>query len=168
MEAYDDRAHDVDARSNNGVEYSFEVKDIGQDEMAHDLRVKASGSSGVSVGSESVTSPMDYMLFRVFEAAQQLASSRRHKVVVAVLSDFEHRFGTPLKEGWINWQNPSFLRGDPDIDKFLENQYEKRPKLEEEVRKYVSGIDQVWLFDSDEPFVLRKRKVLEVRRNEQG
>jgi hypothetical protein len=167
MEAYDDRAHDVDARSNNGVEYSFEVKDIGQDEMDHDLLVKALCSSGVSVESEPVTSPMNYLLFRVFEAARQLACSSRHKVVVAVLFDFEHRFGCPLKEGWIDWRNPSFLRRDSAIDDFLEEKYKKIPNLDEEVRRYVSGIDQIWIFDSDEPFVLRKQKELEVRRNEQ-
>lgn len=142
---------------------SFEVKHIGQDETSFDLGVQALGANGVSVGSLPVYSPVDYMLYRVFEAARQLADARNRRVVVMILSNFDLYYERPIDEGWIDWKAPKFLRMDGDITQFLEAQYSRNPSLDSDLKMYISQLDEIWFFDNHEPFTIRRRKVLELK-----
>lgn len=159
---------DAVASSTEGTLCSFEVKHIGQDELSFDLDVEALQGNGVSFGRLPVYSPVDYMLYRVFEAARQLADEHNRKVVVMILSNFDRSYKLPIKEGWIDWKVPKFLRMDEDIDEFLEGKYIENPSLNDDLKKYISQLDEIWFFDNHAPLTMRRRKVLDLKRGGVG
>lgn len=159
---------DAVASSTGGTLCSFEVKHIGQDEVSFDLGVEAFQGNGVSVGRLPVYSPVDYMLYRVFEAARQLADKHNRRVVVMILSNYDRFYKLPIKEGWVDWKEPKFLRMDKDIDEFLEAKYIENPGLNDDLKRYISLLDEIWFFDNHAPFTMRRRKVLELRRDGAG
>lgn len=154
---------DVEATSSDGIATSFEVKHLGQDAVLFDLGIKALQSNGVSVGYIPVYSPVDYMLYRVYEAARQLGSVANRKIVVVILSKFDVYFELPLKEGWIDWKAPQFLRKDGDIDEFLAARYAENPALDEDMKQYISRLDEIWFFDEPSPLSPRRRRIEQLR-----
>lgn len=150
---------DIEARSTDGSPCSFEVKHLGQEEMLFELGVQALQSNGVSVGSIPVYSPVDYLLYRIYEAARQLCGVATHRIVVAILSDFDVYYKHPFEEGWIDWNAPRFLRQDGCIDAFLDEKYAANPDLDGDIGRAISNLHEIWFFDKKCPFTLRRRKV---------
>lgn len=150
---------DVKATSPDGHLFSFEVKHIGTDNVLFELGVKALSEDGVSCGYTPVYSPVDYLIYRVYEAAKQLDGSKDQKVIVIVLDEYQTYFERPLKEGWIDWRNPKFLRQDQDIDPFLDEKYAKNPNLDDDVKKHISKVHQIWFYSASEPLVIRRQQV---------
>jgi hypothetical protein len=154
---------DVEAKSQLRPSFSFEVKHLGQDEVLFDLGLQALRAGGVAVASIPVYSPIDYLTYRVFEAARQLDTSPNRKVVVAVLAEYETYFARPLKEGWIDWQAPRFFRKEGDISDFLEKQYAGNPSLDSDMPQYLSRLDQIWFFDKSGPLAIRRRRIEDLK-----
>ena len=153
---------DVVATCPLGRSFTFEVKFIGQDQVLFDLGINALGSGGAASAWIPVYSPIDYLLFRAFEAARQLRRSPNPKIVVMVLSDYETYFGMALSDGWINWRNTRFFRREADIENFLADKYHAIPNLDCEIRKYISQIDQIWFYDMSDGLMISRRKICEL------
>lgn len=63
-------------------------------------------------------------------------------VVIDALS--WHRFQVPLKDGWIRWNSPAFLRAPDEWDRFLLAQRQRYPDLETELAPLISSI-RLWV-----------------------
>jgi hypothetical protein len=150
---------DVVATDWNGKSFVFEIKYLGQGEILFLLSVQALGEDGVSFGYIPVYSPLDYMLFRIFEAAKKLASLPRPRVVVMILSEYEAYFEIPLAEHWIDWRNPKFFRKEIDIEEFLREQYASNPKLDHEIKYYISQVDQIWFYEIEHGLTIKRRRI---------
>ena len=79
-----------------------------------------------------------------------------------ILSDFDLYYKRPIDAGWIDWKAPKFLRKDGEIAQFLEAKYIENPSLNDDLKSYISQLDEIWFFDNHEPFTIRRRKVLEL------
>jgi len=150
---------DVEATSTNGDSCSFEVKHLGQEEVLFNLGVGALQTNGVSVGSIPVYSPVDYMLYRIYEAARQLKKVPNRKIVVVILTDFDTYYKHPIEEGWIDWKAPRFLQRDEDIAVFLDAKYMENPALDDDMRRDISQMDEIWFFDKERALTIRRQKV---------
>jgi len=136
---------DIEAVTASGAVAAFEVKSIGSedDDFAMILRSMAQGPSA---GSVSPYVAINYLLFRVYEAAKQLAQFNGHRIAVAVIDDLTWwRFEMQLQNHWIEWGNPTFLAHDPEWEKFAKEQDDRYPELRAELRSVVGGIDGVWI-----------------------
>lgn len=96
---------DIEARSPDGVDTSYEVKFIGMEDTDFQILLD-SMQSGPSGGAISPYQPVNYLIFRVYEASLQLASAIGERVVVIVIDDMAwFRFDMQLGHGWVDWNN---------------------------------------------------------------
>jgi len=141
LEAYR-QGSDIEAQTADGNTTAFEVKFIGQNDRGFDSVARSlRGEAGVTLGSPYTG--VNYILFRAYEAAKQLQQSCNAARIALIVIDEMTWFTleTPLKDGWINWQNPRFNPNDPFIDK----QRETNPKLNMELGPTLQTIDAVWI-----------------------
>jgi hypothetical protein len=144
---------DAEGMDNNQVATAFEIKFLGQREVLFELiRVSFTNPTAGSLG---VYSPVDYLIFRIYEAARQLHDANTHRVAVVVVSDYGVSFRIPLSEGWIDWNNPGFLKHDPEIKEFLDREYAKNPNLDADVKTFITGLNEIWILSYKSEFELQ-------------
>ena len=101
---------DIEAYASDGRATAFEVKFVGieDDDFASILASLARQPAGRSV---SLYDPVDYLLFRVYEAAKQLQQVKCDRIAVVVVeeSTWQNRFEIQLSGGWFDCTNPSFF-----------------------------------------------------------
>lgn len=103
---------DIEAHATEESEVmAFEVKFIGREDEEFKTFLRAIGEKGVAIGASSAYTGMDYLLFRVYEAAKQLIRVNRRRIVVVVINSrsWHKSFKVPLENDWINWPNPNFI-----------------------------------------------------------
>jgi len=145
---------DIEGLSSDRVATAFEVKFLAQREVLFELN-RASFSNPTS-GSLGVYSPIDYLLFRLYEAARQLQNSHAKRIAVAIVSDYDVSYRIPLSESWVDWTNPKFLKRDSEIQVFLAAQYEKNPDLDAELKSFITGLSEIWILRYQGSFELRR------------
>jgi hypothetical protein len=146
---------DVEAQDESGVATAFEVKAIGaeHDDFEMILQRIAQGPSG---GSVSPYAAINYLLFRVYEAARQLARFQGRRVAVVMVGDINwYRFDFQLRNHWIDWSNPSFLSADPTWEEFLRRQEHRYPGIRTDLAFAMREIDAVWIMNRLEGYVYR-------------
>lgn len=144
---------DIEGLDNDQIATAFEVKFLAQREVLFELN-RASFVS-LTTGRPGVYSPIDYLLFRLYEAARQLQNARTNRIAVAVVEDYNVSYKIPLSEGWIDWKNPSFLERDSEIQEFLSIQYEKNPNLDADLKTFVTGLSEIWILRYKDFFELK-------------
>ena len=89
---------------------AFEVKFFGQADEDYLVLLHAM-QNGPSGGPVSLPGPINYLLFRVYEAARQLRrTTDQKKTAIVVIDEMGwHRFNMQLKHNWIDWASPQFL-----------------------------------------------------------
>ena len=76
--------------------------------------------AGAAVDSVSACNGINYLLFRLFEAAKQLDGVASRRVAVAVVEDLTWwRVDSQLKNQWLDWTEPQFLSPDVDWKRFI-------------------------------------------------
>ncbi len=92
------------------VQTAFEVKSFGQADKDFLVLLHAM-QNGPSGGAVSLPEPINYLLFRVYEAARQLRRATGQKTAIVVIEELAWygRFDMQLEQDWINWANPRFL-----------------------------------------------------------
>ena len=60
-------------------------------------------------------------------------------------------------------ESTKILEKDGEIAEFLEAKYIENPSLNDDLKSYISQLDEIWFFDNHEPFTIRRRKVLELK-----
>ena len=143
---------DVEANSSNHEVVNFEVKFLAQREIMFEL-IRESFTNP-TVARLGVYSPVDYLLFRLYEAAQQLKNSTAHTIAVAVVEDYQLSFKIPLSENWIDWNNPQFLKRDSEISVFLEEKYKENSNLDADLITAIKSLDEIWILRYNNSFEL--------------
>ena len=145
---------DIEGLDNDQIATALEVKFLAQREVLFELN-RASFVSSTS-GWLGMYSPMDYLIFRLYEAARQLQNARTNRIAVAIVSDYDVSYKIPLSENWIDWKNPAFLKRDSEIQKFLSTQYEKNPNLDADLKTFITGLSEIWILRYNDSFKLQR------------
>lgn len=145
---------DIEGLSKDRVSTSFEVKFLAQREVLFELN-RASFTNPIASWL-GVYSPIDYLLFRLYEAARQLQNAQARRIAVAIVSDYDVSYKIPLSENWIDWTNPEFLKRDSEIQTFLAAQYAKNPELDVELKAFIAGLSEIWILRYQDSFELRR------------
>ena len=136
---------DIEAKASTGAGSAFEVKFIGSEDNDFGM-ILQSLAGKPAAGPVSPYSAMNYLLFRVYEAAKQLKKTTSGRIAVMVVEDLTwFRFEVQLKDGWIDWVNPKFFNGDPIWQAFLKNQQRRFPNLPKDLSVTLAGLDAVWI-----------------------
>lgn len=143
LESFGEESLDIEAKSASGDLTAFEVKFIGQadDEFGAVLR----GFSGEDAyGRRSPYCAANYLLYRVYQSAKQLQRARATtRIALVVIDDLTwDNFQIQLKDGWIDWKNPTFM----DVyDPFIDRERNKKSNLDAELKKVLGSINYVWI-----------------------
>ncbi|MBI3223288.1 MAG: hypothetical protein HYZ46_09580 [Nitrosomonadales bacterium] len=143
---------DVEGQQKGGIATTFEVKFLAQREVLFELNLAS--FTNPTAGSLGVYSPIDYLLFRLHEAACKLQETDAKRIAVAIVSDYDISYRIPLSEGWIDWVNPRFLRRDSEIQQFLSDEYAKNPNLDADLMASISSLDEIWILRYQNTFEL--------------
>ena len=135
---------DIEAKANTENRAVFEVKYLAQREVVFELNMKSCGTSAFAwLG---VYSPIDYLIFRIYEAAKKLESVKSRRIAAIVLADYQLSFSIPLNEAWVDWKNPAFLRKDSEIEQFLAVQYDQILNLDVDLQDKISRLNEIRIF----------------------
>jgi hypothetical protein len=136
---------DIEAATASGAVTAFEVKSIGSEDSDFAMILR-SIAQAPSAGSVSPYVAINYLLFRVYEAAKQLAQFDGQRIAVVVIDDLTWwRFEMQLQNHWIDWANATFLDHDPEWETFVKEQEDRYPQLRTELRSVVGGINGAWV-----------------------
>ncbi|KAF0208902.1 MAG: hypothetical protein FD171_543 [Actinobacteria bacterium] len=144
---------DIEAMApNEVVATSFEVKLIGVEDTDFECIVRS--LAGSPAGHHA--SPYDaanYLLFRAYEAAVQLRRNERgRRIVVVVVDDMAWpEFEVQIREGWIDWSRPGFLRGD-HLSDFLAGQLSRYPELLSNLADTLHAVDELWILRREDGY----------------
>ena len=142
---------DIEARSPNGATTSYEVKFIGMEDADFQTLVR-SMQSGPAGGAISAYCPLNYLIFRVYEASLQLASVSGERVIVIVIDAIAwFRFELQVRGGWIDWSNPTFLNVDEGWKRFMEAQQNGSPSAAD-LRDAISQIHRLKVYQQNAAF----------------
>lgn len=143
---------DIETQSTNGVPNAFELKFIGMVDDDFDRIVKTMAGLRAG-GAVSVYQPINYLLFRAYEAAKQLAGSLGNKNVVIVIDEIAwiSRFDMQVRNRWIDWNNPQFIQPDDAFNLFLASQRGGAP-TGGDLYDAISAIDRIMIFRQDDAF----------------
>jgi len=145
---------DVEGLSDSGTAAVFEIKFLAEREVLFELN--RASFSNPTAGSMGMYSPIDYLLFRLYEAARQLEGAHVKRIAVAIVSDYDVSYKIPLSEKWIDWTSPAFLKRDPEILNFLAAQYVKSPGLDSELKTFITGLSEIWILRYQGSFQLQR------------
>jgi hypothetical protein len=128
------------------------VKFFGMEDSDFAVLLKSMGGYPAG-GATSPYQPINYLLFRVFEAARQLRTASGRKRVVIVIDEIgRHRFDMQIRENWIDWACPHFIAPDDRWNQFLSVQRERYPELPDDLAKTIRGIDDIMIFRQNHTF----------------
>ncbi len=137
---------DVVAASPEQCSYSIEVKYIGQ-ETADFRQVIEALAGRPAGGSTTLYGGINYLLFRVYEAAVSLRRCATLKLAAVVINEQAWDvFDVALKNRWLSWEAPAFLpTAETDWNAFLQKQRARYPSIDSDLASVVRGLDRVWI-----------------------
>jgi len=155
------RGPDIETTSLSGAT-AFEVKFLGQEDQDFLVLLHAM-QNGPSGGAISLPEPVNYLLFRVYEAARQLRRANGQKTAIVVIDEVGwHRFDMQLKDDWIDWTNPQFLGHPCEWERLLSLQKQPTQKqptgLPANLGATIRELDRLQLFRQDHAFEFRLEK----------
>jgi hypothetical protein len=146
---------DIEATTVDGVAATFEVKFIGSEDEDFGMILR-SIAGAPAAGPVSAYSGINYLLFRLYEAAKQLAGINSRRIAIVIIEDLTWwRFELQLKNGWIDWSSPRFIGQDSDWEAFLKEQGGRYPDLMTEVPSVVRGLDVAWIVRQSDGYRLQ-------------
>ena len=135
---------DVEAYKLEDGVTAFEIKFIGTEDRDFGIILRSLANQP-AVRSVSPYDAINYLLFRVYEAAKQLQKSTSARIAVLVVEDETwFRFKRQLTDGWINWDNPQFFSGN-SWEAFLEQQRTRYPDIENDLQPVLKSLNAVWI-----------------------
>jgi hypothetical protein len=126
---------------------SFEVKYLGQEDSDFQAVVE-SLKNGPTVETQSLYAPVNYLVFRVYEAAKQLQRVKTRRVVIFVANETTwHRLALQIKNNWIDWSKAKLYDAGKPWQDFLEKQLGKYPDIEKdgELAATIRSLDDLWI-----------------------
>jgi hypothetical protein len=143
---------DIEGLRNGHIVAAFEIKFLAQREVVFELN--RASFMNPTAGWLGVYSPIDYLLFRLYEAARKLQDTRGNRIAVAIVTDYDVSYKIPLSGGWIDWKNPGFLKRDSEIQVFLSDQYAKNQNLDAELKTFITALNEIWIMRYKDAFEL--------------
>lgn len=159
---------DIECISKLGKQHAIEVKYIGQEDNSFNSVVKSLKGED-STYSMSPYSSVNFLIFKIYTAAQQLLSLSCRKIVCIVISSeswFE-RFEIPLKEKWIKWDSPNFFNNDLVWNQFLYEKTQHFPNIEKDLSDVIRSLDEIWIMRADH-FIYTKQFEYKINSNERS
>jgi hypothetical protein len=154
---------DIEATAPDGVVSAFEVKFIGTQDEDFEMILRSVDYPAAT--SVSPYAAINYLLFRVYEAAKQLVLVNRNRIAVVIVEDLTWwRFAVQLEEGWIDWSAPRFIGQDSDWGVFLTEQLQRYPELTSEMPSVLAQIDKIWIIRQSHGFQHHLEHELSVRK----
>ncbi|GJL50219.1 MAG: hypothetical protein NPIRA01_14460 [Nitrospirales bacterium] len=155
---------DIIAVSPENMANSLSVKYIGQ--STYDFEQNLSTLvGGPTIGVGSPYDAINYLLFRIYEAAYQLQNFSTPKIAIIVIDAMTwHVFEEPLESQWVCWTQPAFCRGSCNWDNFLQKQYGRYPTIRRDLSDIVRTLNRIFVFEmnSQYEFVLKHDEQLGV------
>ena len=146
---------DIETIAGTGEAQAFEVKFFGMEDNDFGIMVKSMGGHPAG-GAISAYQPINYLLFRVYEAARQLKNFAGRKTVVIIIDEIGwFRFDMQVRGNWINWANPQFIAPDETWNEFMSHQQKRYPDLLNDLAETVRGIDRIQVFRQNAAFEFR-------------
>jgi hypothetical protein len=136
---------DIEATNDSCGATAFEVKSIGTEDGDFEMVLRSLAGQRAG-GVVSPYAAINYLLFRVYEAAKQLAQCDGVRVAIIVIHNGNWwRFKVQWEQHWINWTSPSFFKHDAASVQFIETQGKRYPGLNTELSAVVGGLESVWI-----------------------
>jgi hypothetical protein len=126
---------------------SFEVKYLGQEDNDFEALVE-SLRTGPQAYVVDVYAGINFMIFRVYEAAKQLQRAGVvGRTVAFVVNDLAwDRVDFPLRGAWVDWRAPAFLPyAGPGWVQFLDGQRERYPGIDADLAPAIRELDDLWI-----------------------
>jgi hypothetical protein len=120
---------DFEATDSDGSTSAIEVKFIGASDEEFATLVQAMNGSNWIPEMASAPLGVNYLLFRVYEAAKQLEPVTGRRTAAVLVDDLTWgiNFDAQIRHNWIDWSDPRFLpRAGEKWDAFIEHQQETR------------------------------------------
>jgi hypothetical protein len=141
---------DIAATSPKGIECAIEVKFIGQeDDKFEEIWESISSGDGVCGGFFNLYAGYNFLLFKVFEAANQLSTSTRRRLALIVISNMTWSFlKMQIKDTWMRDRPLRFfdVEASPEWNRFLSCKKTERrfANIEKELNSKVGSLQEVW------------------------
>ncbi len=141
---------DIEATSPQGIEWAIEVKFIGQeDDKFEEIQESISSGDGVCGGFFNLYAGYNFLLFKVFEAANQLSASTKRRLALIVISNMTWSFlEMQIKDEWMRNRPLSFfdVEASPEWKRFLSRKKMERrfANIENELDSKVGSLHEVW------------------------
>lgn len=146
---------DIEAKSSQGIEWDIEVKFIGQeDDKFLEIQESISNASGICGGFSNLYTGYNFLLFKIFEAASQLSTSTKRRMVLIVLSNMTWEFlQMQIRDNWMLKRPMSFFddQATPEWKTFLSCKKKERrfANIENELDSKIGSIQEVWFVKED-------------------
>lgn len=136
---------DIVTVSPDGAETAVEVKFIGVEDGDFITLLEAI-AVGPTASVVSPYAPLNYLLFRAYEAAKQLGKAAGRRIVTVIIDGVGwDRFQMQLEDGWIDWAKPHFMGEDAAWATFLDGQKTRYPGLPDDLAAVLHSVDAVWI-----------------------
>lgn len=141
---------DIEATSPQGIECAIEVKFIGQeDNKFEQIQESISSGDGVCSGSYNLYDGYNFLLFKVFEAADQLSVSSKRRMAIIVISNMTWGFlQMQIKDKWMLNKPMHFYDSEasPEWKSFLSSKKKERrfANIENELDSKIGPLQEVW------------------------
>jgi hypothetical protein len=143
---------DIEAVSPGGLRSAFEVKFIGSEDADFEMQVKSIAGEP-SAGCVSPQAAINYLTFRVYEAAKQLQKATLNRTAILIVDDMAWwRFDLPVKRKWIDWTHPQFVGRDERWEMFITRQQRNHPGLPDDLAETIRAIDSIWIVGQSSEF----------------
>lgn len=124
---------------------SLEVKYLGQDDDTFEAIVE-SLKTGPTPQTGDLKGSINYVVFRIYEAAKQLqATAKEGRHVAFVIDDLTlHTVGLQLKNNWINWSDAKLYNDAGEKAKaFVDEKRKEYPDLDKELAAVIRELEWI-------------------------
>ncbi len=96
---------------------------------------------------------VNYLLFRLYEAARQLRRALGAGIAVVIIDARAYfRFEVQLKGNEIDWSAPTFLTADDGWKRFIATQIDQYPSLPGDLGAILAEPSQIWILTQNSSF----------------
>jgi hypothetical protein len=137
---------DIEAISPNNQDCAIEVKYIGveDDLFLSSCESLAGGNSVVMLSSYSAS---NFLVFKVYEGANQLRNCVKRRIVFLVIANLTwNTVKIEVNEDWMQWDSPRFFqKDDPAWETFLDRQRKKFPTIDTDLNTTIGLLHELWI-----------------------
>lgn len=136
---------DVEAVTTSVRPTALEIKSFGTEDGDFEMILRSLAGDPAG-GVVSPYSAVNYLIFRIYEAAKQSAGFNGRRVAAIVIASGDWwRFKMQLENGWVDWSNATFYEQDTNWETFIRTQLPRYPSVKTEVSAMIRELDAIWI-----------------------